>query len=138
MKTLICLIFLAIFFASANSQIIPLALRMDLVTRVTLEEKSYLQNGAGTLKVEVFPYTIYKAESSGQYYINFTNLRLAEHRKYLGWAWGVHEYEGNTIFFNKDTTLAWIWTVDRYGQIFKMDLPDHLSNSARTIKDSIP
>lgn len=137
MKNLTILFFILTCF-SVNSQTIPLALRMDLVTRITLEEIDYLASGkVGTLAITVQNYDIYKVESSVQYYINYTNSRLTKSRKYLGYAWGVHQYEGNTIFFNKDTTKCWIWTVDKYGQIFKMDLPDHLLNDARVIKYSI-
>lgn len=122
----------------ANSQTLPLAVRMDLVTWVKFEPKDYLAGGkVGTLNVEVRNFDVYRT-GSGQYYVNYTNSRLTQSRKYLGYAWGTHEYEGNTIFFSADTTKCWIWTVDRYGQIYKMDLPDFLARDARVIKDSIP
>lgn len=130
------IILLIVFLASGicYGQTVPLALRMDLVTQLKYTEKSYLQNGVGTLEIKVFPYTVKKIESSGQLYIDYNNSRLTTSRKYLGWAFGTHEYQGNTVFFNKDTTKAWIWTVDRYGQIFKMDLPDYFARDARILK----
>jgi hypothetical protein len=130
------LLILSTLLISAQTEV-PLALRMDMVTQLKYTEKGYLQNGVGTLEIKVFPYTVQKVESSGQLYIEFTNSRLTKSRKYLGWAFGTHEYQGSTVFFNKDTTLAWIWTVDRYGQIFKMDLPDYFARDARILKDSI-
>lgn len=115
---------------------IPLALRMDLVTWITLEPKDYLAQGkVGTLNVVVRNFDVYQT-ASGQYYVNYTNSRLTQNRKYLGYKHGgTQEYEGNTIFFNEDTTHAWIWTVDRYGQIFKMELPDFFATDI--INDSI-
>lgn len=115
---------------------IPLALRMDIVTWVKLEPKDYLAEGkVGTLNVVVRNFDVYQT-ASGQYYVNYTNSRLTQSRKYLGYKHGgAQEYEGNTVFFNSDTTLAWIWTVDRYGQIFKMQLPTFFATDLK--KDTI-
>jgi hypothetical protein len=137
MKKIVFVFIFAAIGIFANAQTVPLALRMDLVTWVKLEPKSYLAGGKiGTLNVEVRNYDVYQT-GSGQYYINFTNSRLTTSRKYLGYKIeGTQEYQGNTIFFSVDTTKSWIWTVDRYGQIFKMDLPDFFATDLK--KDSIP
>lgn len=124
------IILLIVFLASGicYGQTVPLALRMDLVTWVKLEPKSYLADGKiGTLEIKVRNYDVYQT-ASGQYYIEYTNSRLTKSRKYLGYRiGGVQEYQGNTIFYSKDTTQSWIWTVDRYGQLFKMDFPINIT-----------
>ena len=137
MRKLILLLLVACYsLLAAQSQTIPLALRMELVTWVKLEPKSYLAGGkVGTLNIEVRNYDVYQVPTSKQYYVNVTNSSGTTSRKYLGYKHGgIQEYEGNTIFFSADTTKAWIWTVDRYGQIFKMDLPDYFAQDARVIK----
>lgn len=121
------LLFLSMFLLSGiccSQTEIPLALRMDLVTWVKLEPKSYLADGKiGTLEIKVRNYDVYQT-ASGQYNVNYTNSRGTISRKYLGYKFGgIQEYEGNTIFFNADKSKSWIWTVDRYGQLFKMDFP---------------
>jgi len=141
-KLIFLLIMLITGMVYSQTEPIPLALRMDMVTRITLEEKNYIKadekgERVGQLIVFVQPYDV-RQTASGQFYVYYTNSRHTEHRKYLGYAWGVHEYEHSTVFFNKDTTRCWIWTVDRYGQLFKMDLPDYLTDDARTIKDTTP
>jgi hypothetical protein len=131
------LILFCLFSIFAQAQTIPLAMKMDLVTWVKLEPKDYLTGGkVGALNIEVRNYDVYKT-SSGQFYVNYVDSKLVAKKKYLGNAFGTHEYEGNTVFFSADTSKAWIWTVDRYGQIFKMDLPDFFARDARIIKDSI-
>lgn len=145
MKKLIVLLLLTIS-AGLFAQTVPLALRMDLQTRVTFEEKGYLKQGVGTLTIQVNPITVKAYKSSGQFYIDYTNSRGYAAKKSLGFAWllplndsimAYNEYEGNTIFYSKDTTRCWIWTVDRYGQIFKMNLPDYMADWTRVIKDTI-
>jgi hypothetical protein len=44
-----------------------------------------------------------------------------------------YKYEGNSVFFSADTTKAWLWTIDRYGQIFKMDLPDWMADETKKL-----
>lgn len=130
MKRIILIILLTSTTWPLFSQIttIPLALRMDLVTWVKLEPKDYLAGGkVGTLEIKVRNYDVFQT-ASGQYYIEYTNSRLTKSRKYLGYKFGgIQEYQGNTIFYSKDTTQSWIWTVDRYGQLFKMDLPINIT-----------
>jgi hypothetical protein len=98
---------------------------MDLITWVKFQPKDYLAGEkVGTLEIKVRNYDVYQVASSGQYYVNVTNSKGTTSRKYLGYKFGgIQEFEGNTIFYSKDTTQSWIWTVDRYGQLFKMDLP---------------
>lgn len=122
---------------SAQNTTVPLAFRMDLVTWVKLEPKDYLAGGkVGTLTVKVRNFDVYQTES-GQYYVNYINSRGTTSRKYLGYKFGgTQEYEGNTIFFSADTAKCWIWTVDRYGQVFKMDLPDYFA-ATQFLKDTI-
>jgi hypothetical protein len=69
-------------------------------------------------------------------YIEYQDARLVYRRKYLGYAFSTHQYEGNTVFYNADTTKAWIWMPDRYGTpTMKMDLPDMFAQWARKKKD---
>lgn len=99
-------------------------------TWVKLDTMDYLAGGkVGLLKIEVRNYDVYRIASSGQYYVNVTNSTGVISRKYLGFkpAGGVQEYLGNTIFYNTTITKCWIWTVDRYGQLYKMDLPDWMA-----------
>jgi len=138
MKTVILFIVFLLSGTCYAQTPVPLALRMDLITWVKFQPKDYLAGGkVGTLEIKVRNYDVYQT-ASGQYYIEFTNSRLTTSRKYLGYKHGgIQEYEGNTIFLSKDTVQAWIWTVDRYGQIYKMDLPDWLLKDARILKDTI-
>lgn len=103
-------------------------MRMELVTWLNFVPKDYLAGGkVGTLEIKVRNYDVFQT-ASGQYYIEYTNSRLTKSRKYLGYKFGgIQEYQGNTIFYSKDTTQSWIWTVDRYGQLFKMDLPINIT-----------
>jgi len=106
---------------------LPLALRMDLVTWIKLDSMDYLAGGkVGILEIKVRNYDVYQVGTSGQYYVNVTNSMGVTSRKYLGYkiTGGIQEYQKNSIFYNADTTKCWIWTVDRYGQLYKMDLPD--------------
>jgi hypothetical protein len=111
---------------------LPLALRMDLQTWIRLEPSDYLACGkVGILDITVRSFDVYKT-SSGQCYVNYTNSRGTVSRKYLGYKLdGVQEFEGNTVFFSSDTAKAWIWTVDRYGQIYKMDMPDWVATNTK-------
>jgi hypothetical protein len=138
MKKLILFFFLASALF-VNSQTVPLAIRMDLITCVTLEKSECCDTIAvGYLSVTVKNYEVYKAPS-GQLYVEYINSRFVKSRKYLGYTHGYfYQYEGNTVFLNADTTKAWLWTTDRYGQIFKMDLPDWFAKDLNNQKDSIP
>jgi hypothetical protein len=134
MKTLIVLIAMLISFVSYSQ---TAALRMDLITWVTVEPKSYLASGrVGTLEIKVRPYDVYRVLPSGEYYVKITNSKGVTSKMLLGYAWETHEYQGNTVFFNSKTypTKAWIFTVDRYGQPFRMDLPDSFARDARIKK----
>jgi hypothetical protein len=135
MKTLILfsLLFAAI---AASSQTVPLAMRFDTKTWIRLEEKSYLAGGkVGTLTIKIRGYDVYRT-ASGQFYIEYQDPKLVYRRKYLGYAFGTHEYEGSTVFFNADTTKAWMWMPDRYSApTMKMDLPDYFAEWARAKKD---
>jgi hypothetical protein len=117
-----------------NTTGIPLAVRMDLVTWLSYVPKDYLAGSkVGTLEIKVRNYDVYQT-GSGQFYIEFTNSKLTTSRKYLGYTYGLNmKYEGNTIFLSKDTTEAWIWTVDRYGQIYKMDMPDWFATDSKLL-----
>jgi hypothetical protein len=137
MKKLILFFFLAsVFFA--NSQTLPLALRMDLITSVKLEKCQCGDTSAvGNLSVTVKNYEVYRTPS-GQLYVEYINSRFVKSRKYLGYTHGYwYQYENNTVFFNADTTKAWLWTTDRYGQIFKMDLPDFFAKDLNIQKTSL-
>lgn len=128
-----------LFAISASSQTTaPLAFRMDLITCLQLQPKTCDSGDADAiLTVIVKDYNVYKT-SSGQYYVNYTNSTGTISRKYLGYKFGgTQEYEGNTIFFSADTVKCWIWTVDRYGQIYKMDLPDYFATDRVSLKDTI-
>jgi hypothetical protein len=131
MKALIVLIAMLISIVSYSQ---TAALRMDLVTWVKFEPKSYLASGrVGTLEIKVRNYDVYQVLPSGEYYVKITNSRGSIYKMSLGYSFGTHEYQGNTVFFNSKTypTKAWIWTVDRYGQLFRMDLPDSFARDAR-------
>jgi hypothetical protein len=119
---------------------------MDLVTWVDFQEKDYLAGGkVGTLEIKVRNYDVFMT-SSGQYYIEFINSSLVKSRKYLGYTFGMdHSYEGNRVFYSKDTASAWIWTVDRYGQIYKMDVQPFYAETCKALlrnpvapRDTIP
>ena len=105
-------------------------------TFIKFEPKTYLAGGAvGTLAITVKDYNVYQVPASGQYYVNVTNSAGTTSRKYLGYKFGgVQEYVGNTMFFSADTAKCWIWTVDRYGQLYKLDLPGWLASPPRKIK----
>lgn len=136
MKRILIIILLASTIWSLSAQTtttaLPLALRMDLVTWVNFVEKDYLAGGkVGTLEITVKHYDVYQT-ASGQYYIEYINSKLTKSRKYLGWTHGINgKYEGNSIFYNADITKAWMWTIDRYGQIYKMELPDWFATDAK-------
>jgi len=103
---------------------------INFSTSIKFEPKTYLAGGkVGTLNIEVRNYDVYQVATSGQYYVNVTNSSGTVSRKYLGYkpAGGTQEYLNNTIFYNTDITKCWIWTVDRYGQLYKMDLPDWMA-----------
>ena len=115
---------------------------MDLVTTLTFKPVSCsvspapLTEKVGTLVVQVNDFDIFQT-SGGQYYIEYMNSRFLKSRKYLGYKFGgIQEYENNTIFFNAERKKCWIWTVDRYGQRYKMDLPDFLA-APNVLKDTI-
>jgi len=111
----------------------PPAVKMDLVTWVQFHPlDSIVENQVGTLYIKVKNYNVFKPATSNQYYINVTNSNGITSKKYLGYKHnGEQRFEGNDIFFSKDTTQAWIWTVDRYGQIYKMDLPGFFAEYER-------
>lgn len=121
---------LLLIAATAHTQTIPLVFRMDLKTEVRLAAT----DSTVQLSITVFPYTVHRVEASGQLYINYVDARLKDRRKYLGWSDGTQSYEGNTIFFNRDTTKCWIWTVDRYGQLYKMELFDWFADDYKNRK----
>jgi hypothetical protein len=141
-KTILTILLIATTWSLFAQTIIHLAVRMDLVTTVTFIPVSCsvspapLTERVGTLKVQVNDFDVFQT-ASGQYYIEYINSRFLKSRKYLGYKFGgTQEYENNTIFFNAERTKCWIWTVDRYGQIYKMDLPDFLATPI-VLKDTI-
>ncbi len=126
MKTLISIIiFLLSGICFSQTKVDPPAVKMDLITWVQFHPlDSIVENQVGTLYIKVKNYNVFKPATSNQYYINVATSNGIISKKYLGYKLkGVHRFEGNDIFFSKDTTQAWIWTVDRYGQIYKMNLP---------------
>ena len=135
MKNLLLITLLFLGFI-AQTQTLPLALRMDLTTKIFFEPKTYLAGGkVGTLDISVRNFDVYQT-ATGQYYINYKDACLVWRKKYLGIAFGEHIYEGNTVFFSTDTTKAWIWQLDRYGTpTLKMQLPDWFAGDVRAIKE---
>lgn len=135
MKTLI-LVYLMFLGGLIFGQTVPLAIRFDSIPVVHFEALDNDGSGGpvGLLTIEIRKYEVFRT-SGQQFYIMYQDPRLAYRRKYLGYAFGTHDYEGNTIFFNADTTKCWIWTPDRYGTpTYKMDLPDYMSDWARLKK----
>jgi hypothetical protein len=136
MKTLIFIILLMSakwsVFAQTTQQ--PLAVRMDLTTRLYFVPKDSLTDGkVGTMEIKVKSFDVYKT-SSGQYYVETTNEKLVKSRKYLGYTFGKpYFYENNSVFLSADTAKAWIWTTDKYGQIFKMELPNHFAGYMKSV-----
>ena len=137
MKTLIFIILLMSTkwsaFAQTETQQ-PLAVRMDLTTRLYFVPKDSLAGGkVGTLEIKVKSLDVYKT-SSGQYYVETVNEKLVKSRKYLGYTFGKpYFYENNSVFLSSDTAKAWIWTTDKYGQIFKMELPNHFAGYMKSV-----
>jgi hypothetical protein len=87
MKTLIFIILLMStkwsVFAQTTPQ--PLAVRMDLTTRLYFVPKDSLADGkVGTLEIKIKSFDVYKT-SSGQYYVETVNEKLVKGRKYLGY-----------------------------------------------------
>jgi len=136
MKTLIFIILLMStkwsVFAQTTPQ--PLAVRMDLTTRLYFVPKDSLADGKiGTLEIKVKSLDVYKT-SSGQYYVETTNEKLVKSRKYLGYTFSKpYFYENNSVFLSADTAKCWIWTTDKYGQILKMDLPNHFATYMKSV-----
>ena len=136
MKTLIFIILLMSakwsVFAQTTQQ--PLAVRMDLTTRLYFVPKDSLTDGkVGKMEIKVKSFDVYKT-SSGQYYVETTNEKLVKSRKYLGYTFGKpYFYENNSVFLSADTAKAWIWTTDKYGQIFKMELPNHFAGYMKSV-----
>ena len=134
MKSIILLIL--IFISTLTyTQTIPLAMRFDSIPETTLKLTDRDSLKVGKLTVKIRDYDVFQTES-GQFFIEYQDPRLVYRRKYLGYMFGIHEYEDNTIFFNADTTKAWIWMPDRYGTpTMKMPLPDYFADWARIKKD---
>jgi len=137
MRTLILIILLTAttwsLFAQSEKPL-PLAVRMDLTTRLYFVPKDSLAYGkVGTLEIKIKSFDVYKT-SSGQYYIETTNEKLIKSRKYLGYTFDKpYFYENNSVFLSADTAKAWIWTTDKYGQIFKMELPNHFAGYMKSV-----
>jgi hypothetical protein len=142
MKTLIVLLGLLISISAYGQKImtVPLAIKMDLITWVKFDTINYLVQPTvggkrvGILSVKVRNYDVYQVPPKGEFYVNIANSNGFTFKMSLGYAFGTHEYKDNTVFFNVNTTKAWIWTVDRYGQLYKMDLPDSFARDARVKK----
>jgi len=136
MKTLIFIILLMSTKCSVFAQTppLPLAVRMDLTTRLYFVPKDSLADGkVGTLEIKVKSLDVYKT-SSGQYYVETVNEKLVKSRKYLGYTFDKpYFYENNSVFLSSDTAKAWIWTTDKYGQIFKMELPNHFAGYMKSV-----
>ena len=115
------------------SQTVPLSIKMDLPTKVSYTPKGFLGDAQGLLELKMQPYIVFKYKTSEQLYIKYIDARGVERQKQLGYYVPRTDYEGNTVFFNKDTTKAWYWTLTTYGVPYKMDLPDHFADMARTI-----
>lgn len=142
-KTILTILLIATTWPLFAQATIPLAVRMDLATTLSFTPVSCAVSQAplteriGTLQVQVNDFDVYQT-SGGQYYIEYMNSRFMKSRKYLGYKFGgIQEYENNTIFFSANKTKAWIWTVDRYGQIYKMVLPDYFATTQQFLKDTI-
>jgi hypothetical protein len=117
-----------------SEKTLPLAVRMDLTTRLYFVPKDSLADGkVGTLEIKVKSFDVYKT-SSGQYYVETVNEKLVKSRKYLGYTFEKpYFYENNSVFLSSDTAKAWIWTTDKYGQIFKMELPNHFAGYMKSV-----
>lgn len=113
---------------------LPLAVRMDLTTRVYITPAdTVVSDTVGKLEIRVASLDVYKT-GSGQYYVETVNEKLVKSRKYLGYTFGKpYYYENNSVFLSADTAKAWIWTTDKYGQIFKMELPDHFATYMKSV-----
>jgi hypothetical protein len=132
-KLILIIVFLTSGIWSLSAQNLPLALQMDLKTIVKFEQKDTVGGKAGSLCLEVKGYDV-KKTATGQYYIEYINSKQVKTRKYLGYTNSLdYRYEGNSVFFSADTTKAWMFTIDRYGQIFKMDLPDWFATETKIL-----
>jgi len=137
MRTLILIILLTAtkwsLFAQSEKPL-PLAVRMDLSTRLYITPADTVVVGkVGKLEIRVNSLDVYKT-SSGQYYVETVNEKLVKSRKYLGYTFEKpYFYENNSVFLSSDTAKAWIWTTDKYGQIFKMELPNHFAGYMKSV-----
>jgi hypothetical protein len=124
----ILLFFFLICFTLSSYCQIPMAINYDLTSRTVFHEFSCPNDTrVGTLSVTVRNFDMYKT-ATGQFYINYQDSKNIWRKKYLGIAFGVHTYEGSTIFFSPDTMHCWIWGIDKYGSpTLKMALPDALA-----------
>ena len=116
-----------------SEQIIPLSISMNLPTKVNYKPQSFLDDTRGILEVIIRPYIVFKYKTSEQLYIKYIDSRGVERQKQLGYYIPRTTYEGNTVFFNKDITKAWYWTLTTYGVPYKMELPDYFTNMTKGI-----